>query len=479
MNIEKILKTVKLTKHASVGDAGWFSNIHVKISSPDEITAPNMARVILKEIKRPIKKIANAQVKEFTIRFQLLVQDALSKEWIWMECPLTYQLSWDATRKASKESEYGAEKLLSAVTKKLKTFEGKTIYENKSYFDSVKDGWINVRGTTRQGYEVRAIYNGKSGRLYAVIYRPGTKDFLVAVGYNQQRGDWDQGYYDYKSEEEARKFAEKHAKQMYDSMKDAPTNKYRVGQRVLYKGKNTEITKIEYDPKYGYDLLIVNPFYDGRKGYDHIWVGEDVKVLDSVKDSDKLKQMAYKFAQMGNYFDRANSARSRNILAKEDDQKYAEFYNYGLQVLAQLKQEVEGIKKNATPANYSRSFDNDTLNLLNDGANRLYWIASDRRDKKGDILSKKILELAKEYRRNAYDSVKDGRMSDLDALLDDITLENSSGKEKIGNVLVQWSTNQNKRTLTLSIEGNKKVFDLRDDRLNEHVKDFCSKILKG
>lgn len=127
----------------------------------------------------------------------------------------------------------------------------------------------------------------------------------------------------------------------------------------------------------------------------------------SVGDSDKLKQMAYKFAQMGNYFDRANSARSREILGKEDDQKYAEFYNYGLQVLAQLKQEVEGIKKNAIPANYSRSFDNDTLNLLNDGANRLYWIASDRRDKKGDILSKKILELAKEYKRNAYDSVKD------------------------------------------------------------------------
>lgn len=156
-------------------------------------------------------------------------------------------------------------------------------YKNTAY-DSVKDGWMNVRGTTRQGYEVRAIYTGKSGRLYAVIYRPGTKDFVVAAGYNQQRGDWDQGYYDYKSEEEARKFAEKHAKQMYDSVKDVPDKKYRIGQRVLYKGKNTEITKIEYDPKYGYDLLIVNPFYDGRKGYDHIWVGEDVKVLDSVKD---------------------------------------------------------------------------------------------------------------------------------------------------------------------------------------------------
>ena len=83
--------------------------------------------------------------------------------------------------------------------------------------DTIKDGWINVRGTTSQGYEVHAIYNGKSGRLYAVIYRPRTNDYLVAAGYNQQRGDWDQGYYDFKSEEDARKFAEKHARQMGDS----------------------------------------------------------------------------------------------------------------------------------------------------------------------------------------------------------------------------------------------------------------------
>lgn len=127
----------------------------------------------------------------------------------------------------------------------------------------------------------------------------------------------------------------------------------------------------------------------------------------SVGDSDKLKQMAYKFAQMGNYFDRANSARSREILGKEDDQKYAEFYNYGLQVLAQLKQEVESMKRNDISSKpYTRSFDNDTLNLLRDAASRLYWIASDMRDRKGDALSKKIQDLIKEYKNTAYDSVK-------------------------------------------------------------------------
>lgn len=139
------------------------------------------------------------------------------------------------------------------------------------------------------------------------------------------------------------------------------------------------------------------------------------KMQDSLKDSDKLKQMAYKFAQMGNYFDRANSARAREILAKEDDKKYPEFYNYAVQVYQQLKFEVENIKRNSTvKQNYSWSFDNQTLSLLNDGANRLYWIAEDRRDNKGELISKKILELAKEYKNTTYDSVKDASKQEVE-----------------------------------------------------------------
>lgn len=133
------------------------------------------------------------------------------------------------------------------------------------------------------------------------------------------------------------------------------------------------------------------------------------KMQDSVKDSDKLKQMAYTFAQMGNYFDRANSAGSRKILAKEDDRKYAEFYNYGLQVLNQLKQEVDDIKKFAKEDRKFYAHDNQTTSLLSDGASALYWIASDRRDQKGEVLSKKIQALIKDYRFGAMqkDSVKD------------------------------------------------------------------------
>ena len=67
-----------------------------------------------------------------------------------------------------------------------------------------------------------------------------------------------------------------------DSVKDA--DKYRIGQQVRYHGKPTKILKIEYDPRYGYDLLIENPEWDGKnEKLKNVWVGENVD--DSVKDA--------------------------------------------------------------------------------------------------------------------------------------------------------------------------------------------------
>ena len=76
-------------------------------------------------------------------------------------------------------------------------------------------------------------------------------------------------------------------KGMKKNLKNFKDAKYRVGQTVMYRGKMTEIVKIEHDDKYGYDLLIVNPFYknDGKSD-DMIWVGENVKTIDCKDISD-------------------------------------------------------------------------------------------------------------------------------------------------------------------------------------------------
>ena len=120
-----------------------------------------------------------------------------------------------------------------------------------------------------------------------------------------------------------------------------------------------------------------------------------IKIYRFVKDSDKLKQLAYQFAQMGNYFDRANSANSRNILAREDDTKIAEFYNLGLQVYEQLKQEVNYLKNNTNAS--KRILYNETFDLLYDGSTRLHWI----RDPKCKLLAKKLDELINAYKQYA------------------------------------------------------------------------------
>lgn len=126
-----------------------------------------------------------------------------------------------------------------------------------------------------------------------------------------------------------------------------------------------------------------------------------------IKDSDTLKNLAYKFAQMGNYFDRANSANSRKILGREDDEKIAEFYKLGLQVYKQLEQEVNYLKNNKEPRESPLSFwrDNETVDLLLDGAERLVWV----NNSKCEALGNKIRNLIKDYKKYNY---KDSKIKD-------------------------------------------------------------------
>lgn len=110
-----------------------------------------------------------------------------------------------------------------------------------------------------------------------------------------------------------------------------------------------------------------------------------------MKDSAKLKELAYQLAQMGNYFDRANSINSRNILAREDSTKLVEFYKLAVQTYNQLKMELEAMKKVGIPR--TPVFDTETGNLLRDAVSRLYWT----NDSKCKMIGEKLRVLVKEY----------------------------------------------------------------------------------
>lgn len=121
--------------------------------------------------------------------------------------------------------------------------------------------------------------------------------------------------------------------------------------------------------------------------------------IEKMEDSDKLKQLAYEFGQKGAYFDRANSANSRNILGKDDEVKYQDFVNTGFKVYEQLKQEVDNVQKTGRSFGKYETW-SDTLNLIKDGLNRLFW-ASDNVNSsaraKGKALAEKLENLTKEY----------------------------------------------------------------------------------
>lgn len=172
-----------------------------------------------------------------------------------------------------------------------------------------------------------------------------------------------------------------------------------------YKGKTVKDDPTIDNP----DVRDVSTIVIKSKSTGEIFYINRFQLKDSkIKDSDTLKNLAYKFAQMGNYFDRAHSLNSKKILGREDDEKIAEFYNLGLQVYKQLEQEVDYLKNNKrTNSNRDYGFLSETASLLEDGSNTLYWTE----DKKCKLLSKKIDNLISEYKKHTYrdSKVKDSK----------------------------------------------------------------------
>ena len=70
-----------------------------------------------------------------------------------------------------------------------------------------------------QGYSVERLERANSGRYYAILKR--ANDYVVAAGYDIKDGTWGQGYYDYKTYEDALKAIKKAKARAGDSVKDA------------------------------------------------------------------------------------------------------------------------------------------------------------------------------------------------------------------------------------------------------------------
>lgn len=127
--------------------------------------------------------------------------------------------------------------------------------------------------------------------------------------------------------------------------------------------------------------------------------------IHQVKDSDLLKQMAYKLADMASYFDRANAPHSRNQFQQQEyEKKLTETYTYGLKVYEQLKKEINAM--NSSNSIGKGGWRNtETVDLLKDAGHNIYWAAGDVYPRKSHIqtFGRKLEDLANEYQQKLDD----------------------------------------------------------------------------
>lgn len=106
-------------------------------------------------------------------------------------------------------------------------------------------------------------------------YRNNMQRFLESMAYNCPIG-YERGH----------QFILDVAEYLSDNMDESLKENFYKGQKVKYWGKDTEILDIENDPKYGIDLLIKNPNWDGKDPrYENIWVADKVDIEESIKEA--------------------------------------------------------------------------------------------------------------------------------------------------------------------------------------------------
>ena len=138
---------------------------------------------------------------------------------------------------------------------------------------------------TKQGYEIVKTFKDKGGRKYAILKRKN--DFVIANGYDEMSGEWDQGYYGYTSVDEAEKTLRKHIDEMnkalYDSKPTSNSPEYYILGKT--KGKDGKYTIEKY----------VDGKFAGKRGYEEFDVA-----LDKLYDIEAKKSLFV--TQLDNYF---------------------------------------------------------------------------------------------------------------------------------------------------------------------------------
>lgn len=113
-------------------DAGWFSNKYIELDKPSDLTLGLIVNAIKKATGQPIKKIMNGKASDNTLRLQIYTKNIASNEYEWMEIPLSFRIAPKTLKNGDKEDKYFIYKMYSELENKIKSYAGKTLYEDKT-----------------------------------------------------------------------------------------------------------------------------------------------------------------------------------------------------------------------------------------------------------------------------------------------------------------------------------------------------------
>lgn len=135
-----------------VKDAGSFSGTTLTINSAADISLSKIIQTIKKSVEGyhdKVIKIANGKVYDhrrscyFEVEFQIYIYDEFKERETWASIPIDFKVNYDTLEALSKQSNYAIQKIMSEISQKLKSYENKVIYEDKTYrtdsFDSITD----------------------------------------------------------------------------------------------------------------------------------------------------------------------------------------------------------------------------------------------------------------------------------------------------------------------------------------------------
>lgn len=143
-----------IEKVRAVADAGWFNNTTVTVKSANDVSLSLIVSTVKRVAGRFVKKIMNGKLRDMTLILQVYVKDNMTGRFNWMELPITFMLDFNAANKVRAQNEdYGVKKLLSEIIQKIKTFENRTIYEDKALVaDSAVADAIDVKHYAKYGW---------------------------------------------------------------------------------------------------------------------------------------------------------------------------------------------------------------------------------------------------------------------------------------------------------------------------------------